>query len=150
MEKQFVDYLTEYAENELKIINFNKTNLGPTMIQFLRESAELASNDRDVMKMMAQMLERLIDMEPISMITENDFVEEERPDGKIMARCTRYPHLYRSPDGKYYNDRAIVFKRKGEPNNNKQYIYQGQLSSKQEISLPYYPAEQIIYLDDVE
>ena len=150
MEKQFVDYLTEYAENELKIINFNKTNLGSTMIQFLQESAELASNDRDVMKMMAQMLERLIDMEPISMITENDFVEEERPDGKIMARCTRYPYVYRSPDGKYYNDRAIVFKRKGEPSNNKQYIYQGKLSSKQEISLPYYPAEQIIYLDDVE
>ena len=149
MEKQFVDYLTEYAENELKIINFNKTNLGSTMIQFLQEAAELASNDPNVMKMMAQMLERLIDMEPISMITENDFVEEKRPDGKIMARCTRYPHVYRAPDGKYYDDRAVAFKRKGDPEKTRQYRY-GKNGSRREISLPYYPSEQIIYLDDVE
>jgi len=150
MEKTFSDYLVEYAERELSLINFDKTPLGDTMIAFLVESAKLANNNERMMKAMVQMLERLIDKEPISMITENDFVEEEGPDGKIRARCTRHKHIYRAPDGRYYNDRAITFKRKGEPENNKQYIYQGNLSSKQEIFLPYYPSEHIVYLDDLE
>ena len=68
-------------------------------------------------------------------ITEADFDQD--------GRCARYEYIYRAADGKYYNDRAVVFK-KGLDS---QYIYQGQNRSKREITLPYILHEDVVALD---
>jgi len=149
-DKKWIDHVIEYAERELELINFDKTDVGSTMIEFLRQAAALSQDDKKTMKQIVGMLDRLVDQLPISIITDDDFVEETRPDGKPMARCTRYKYLYRAPDGRYYDDRAVAFKRKGEPESNRQYIYQGNMGSKQEVSLPYMPNEKIVYLEDIE
>jgi hypothetical protein len=87
------------------------------------------------MKTVTNYTEKLIDKKPIAPITEEDFDED--------GRCIRYEYIYRASDGKYYNDRAIAFK-KGLST---QYIYQGQRRSKQGIGLPYVPSEEIQVLD---
>lgn len=75
----------------------------------------------------------LVDKKPTSVITENDFDEG--------GRCTRYEYIYRDGHGKYYNDRAVVFK-KSVDDPNSQYLYQGQERSKKEIVLPYILREE--------
>ena len=76
----------------------------------------------------------LVDQKPVAVITEADFVDD---------RCTRCPYIYKSEDVKYYNDRAVVFK-KSYDDLNSQYLYQGQKRSKQEITLPYVLREEIV------
>ena len=149
-DKKWIDHVIEYAEQELELINFDKTDVGPTMHEFLRQAAALSQDDKKTMKQIVGMLDRLVDQLPISIITDDDFVEETRPDGKTMARCTRYKYLYRAPDGRYYDDRAVTFIRRDDPKLNHQYIHQGQLSSRREVSLPYMPNEEIVYLEDIE
>ena len=49
-------------------------------------------------------------------------------------------------DGKYYDDRAIAFRSVDSHQNDKIYMYGAGNSSKKEITLPYYPNEEIIIL----
>jgi hypothetical protein len=72
---------------------------------------------------------------PLTPISEKDFVDD---------RCVRYPYIYKSGE-KYYNDRAVVFK-KSYDDLSSQYIYQGQQRSKQEITLPYILREEIVLI----
>jgi len=51
-------------------------------------------------------------------------------------QTVRYPYIYKAQDGKYYNDRAAIFK-KSYDDPMYECIYQGQNSSKCEITLPY-------------
>ena len=54
----------------------------------------------------------------------------------------RYEYIYKAQDGKYYNDRAVVFKKGSDT----QYVYQGQRRSKREITLPYVLLEEIVLI----
>jgi hypothetical protein len=88
------------------------------------------------MKSILKNIQDLIDKKPIALITEKDFVDD---------RCTRYEYIYKAQNGRYYNDRAVVFK-KSYDDPSSQYVYQGQHRSKQEITLPYFLHEETVLL----
>lgn len=146
----FKQHLREYAERELKLIGFMESEFGPACLEFLDKCADVAGSDPESMKRVCEIIPRLIDRKPLSVITEADFEAETHQEGDRsleMQRCTRYPHLYRMPDGKYYDDRAVAFRRADSAETDRMYIYQCGNSSKQEVELPYFPREEVRVLD---
>jgi len=140
---EFKQYLREYAERELELIGFMETDFGKTCLKFLEDLADIAGSNPESMKAVCEMLPRLIDRRPLSAITEEDFVTETHKVGSKtidIERCTRYPYLYKQ-DGRYWDDRAIVFQKEDSALGDKMYIYQNNNSSKQEVTLPYFPTE---------
>jgi len=147
--KKWIDVVLQHAENELKIMNLNKIEVGSTIIKLIRELHEISGNHPQVMKSVIHSIADLIDEKPISPITEDDFKLEIHCEGNRNVdvwRCTRCTHIYKL-DGRYYDDRAIVYKTSYE-STDKQYIYQGGMSSKQEISLPYVVREKVIIISN--
>jgi hypothetical protein len=145
----FIDHLIKFAENELKLIGFDQAPVGQTMLEFLKNSAELSNNDSVTMAEMSNMLTKLINRQPISPITEADF-KLEYPDQEHsqlnLMRCTRYPHVYQSADGKYWDDRAVAFRFANSPETDRMFVYRPN-GSKREITLPYYPDTKVEYLN---
>ena len=142
---EFKRYQREYAERELELTGFMETAFGETCLKFLDDLADVAGEDPESMKTVAGMLTRLIDRRPLSAITEEDFETETHVEGSRtveIARCTRYPYLYKQ-DGKYYDDRAVAFQREDSQPGDRMYVYQSGNSSKQEVKLPYFPVERI-------
>ena len=106
-----------------------------TVLDFIKGLHENLGNQPGAMKSIVKYVEQLIDKKPVAPITETDFDQD--------GRCKRYEYIYRAADGRYYNDRAVVFKNRLDS----QYIYQGQNRSKREISLPYVLSEEIQLCD---
>ena len=144
--KKWIDVVLQHAENELKIMNLDKIEVGSTIIKLIRGLHEISGNHPQVMKSMVQSIADLIDEKPISPITEDDFKLETHCDGGLFEvwRCARYTSVYKV-DGKYYDDRAVVYKTSHD-SLDRQYIYQGGMSSKQEISLPYTVSEKVVLI----
>ena len=132
---EWIDGVVKYSETELKLLGFDQTPLGPAIITFIKELHGVLGNQPSIMKSVTKQVGDLIDKKPIALITEEDFVDD---------RCVRYPYIYKSGE-KYYNDRAVVFK-KSYDDPNLQYVYQGQNSSKREITLPYVLCEEVFLL----
>ena len=133
----WIESVLEYSKTELELLGLNHVGLDTVVIDFIKELHTKLGNQPGTMRTITKYVEQLIDKKPIAPITEEDFDED--------GRCIRYEYIYRASDGKYYNDRAIAFK-KGLST---QYIYQGQRRSKQEIALPYVPSEEIQVLDSL-
>jgi len=145
---EFKRYLREYAERELELTGFMETEFGKTCLKFLEDLADLAGEDPESMKAVCEMLPRLIDKQPLCAITEQDFETETHVEGSKttdLERCTRYSYLYKQ-DGRYWDDRAIAFQKEDSAPGDRMYIYQSDKSSKQEVTLPYFPRETIIKL----
>jgi len=132
---EWIDGVVKYSETELKLLGLDQTPIGPAITTFIKELHGTLGNQPGIMKSLLKQVGDLIDKKPIDLITEEDFVDD---------RCVRYPYIYKS-GGKYYNDRAIVFK-KSYDDPDSHYVYQGQMRSKQEISLPYILREEIMLL----
>ena len=133
---EWIDGVVKYSETELKLLGFDQTSLGPAIITFIKELHGVLGNQPGIMKSLLKQIGDLIDKKPIALITEEDFVDD---------RCVRYPYIYKSKDGKYYNDRAVVFK-KSYDDRSSQYVYQGQHRSTREITLPYVLREKVFLL----
>ncbi len=131
----WIESVIEHTKRELKLLGLDHVGIDTVVVDFIEGLHAELGNQPGVMKTVTNYTEKLIDKKPIAPITEEDFDED--------GRCIRYEYIYRASDGKYYNDRAIAFK-KGLST---QYVYQGQRRSKQEISLPYVPSEEIQVLD---
>jgi hypothetical protein len=131
----WIESVLEYSKTELELLGLNHVGLDTVVIDFIKGLHTKLGNQPGTMRTITKYVEQLIDKKPIAPITEEDFDED--------GRCIRYEYIYRASDGKYYNDRAIAFK-KGLST---QYIYQGQRRSKQGIGLPYVPSEEIQVLD---
>lgn len=129
---EWIDGVVNYSETELKLLGLDQTPIGPAIITFIKELHGALGNQPGIMKSLLEQVGYLIDKKPIAPITEKDFVDD---------RCVRYPYIYKSGE-KYYNDRAVVFKKGSDT----QYVYQGQMRSKQEISLPYILREEVLLL----
>lgn len=143
------EYLKKYAETELELTGFDKTDVGKTILQLLDELSDVTKGDASTMKQICGWLPRLIDGIPISPITEEDFKPEyygNNNENLLVMRCTRYPYVYKSNDGKYWNDRAVGFKFKNAPETDIMFLYKPN-GSKREITLPYYPTMLIEELD---
>ena len=142
----FKQHLREYAEKELELTGFMQSEFGAACLEFLEKCADVAGNDPEGMKRICKILPRLIDRRPLSPITETDFEAETHTEGDRsleILRCTRYSYLYRMPDGKYYDDRAVAFRHADGAETDRMYIYQSGNSSKQEVELPYFPREEV-------
>jgi len=131
----WIESVIEHTKRELKLLGLDHVGIDTVVVDFIEGLHAKLGNQPGVMKTVTKYVEQLIDKKPIAPITEEDFDED--------GRCIRYEYIYRASDGKYYNDRAVAFK-KGL---SIQYIYQGQRRSKQEIALPYVPSEEIQVLD---
>ena len=131
----WIDSVVEHSTRELELIGFDKSELGEIMLETMKKLHNSIGNQPNAMKTILKMMSDLVDKKPISVITERDFDED--------GRCIRYEYIYRAQDGKYYNDRAVVFK----SGLNTQYVYQGRNRSKQEITLPYVLHEDVVTLD---
>jgi hypothetical protein len=141
----FKEHLKKYAEKELELSGFDQTEFGKTALKLLDDLADLTKGDSETMKQLCGLLPRLIDRRPLSPITEADFETETHTEGDRtveISRCTRYPYVYKM-DGKYYDDRAVAFRRIDSADTDRMYIYQSGNSSKQEITLPYFPSEEV-------
>ena len=132
---EWIDGVVKYSETELKLLGLDQTPIGPAIITFIKELHGALGNQPGIMKSLLKQVGNLIDKKPIALITEEDFVDD---------KCVRYPYIYKS-GGKYYNDRAVVFK-KSYDDPNSQYVYQGQERSKEEITLPYTLRERIVLI----
>lgn len=138
------NYLLEFARKELELINFDKSELHEPILNLLETMIKVCNNNPSVMKQIANIIPLLVEKKPLSPITEDDFELEYFSENDItMYRCTRHPYIYKTEDGKYWNDRAIAFRFEDEPDTNKMYLYQCGNNSKQEIELPYYPSEVV-------
>jgi hypothetical protein len=138
-------HLKKYAERELELSGFDQTEFGKTALKLLGDLADLTQGDPETMKQLCDMLSRLIDRRPLTAITEEDFELETHSEGDRtveILRCTRYPYVYKMDD-KYYDDRAVAFRRADSTESDRMYIYQTGNSSKQEITLPYFPSEEV-------
>ena len=145
----FKEHLNKYAERELELIGFMQSEFGPACLEFLDKCADVAGSDPESMKRICEIIPRLIDRSPLSAITEADFETETHSEGGRtveIERCTRYPHLYKM-DGKYWDDRAVAFQREDSNPNDRMFVYQSGISSKQEVELPYFPKEEVRMLD---
>lgn len=129
---EWIESVLKHSETELKLLGLDQTPLGPAITTFIKELHGTLGNQPSVMKSVIKQVTDLIDKKPLAPITEEDFVDD---------RCVRYPYIYKSGE-KYYNDRAVVFKK----GNDIQYVYQGQHRSKQEITLPYVLCEEVFLL----
>jgi antitoxin component YwqK of YwqJK toxin-antitoxin module len=152
-EKTYKEYLLEYAKKEFEVAKFDQTELSKSMLNFLEEAANFTKNEPESMKKLVDIFHLLLNRFPIVPITENDFVEEiykedGKPDYKIW-RCTRYEHVYKTEDGRYWDDRAVGFRLSDSSNDDVIYMYQGQNGSKREIQLPYYPDNKIEIIDSL-
>ena len=133
---EWIEGVLKHSETELKLLGLDQTPLGPAIITFIKELHGTLGNQPSLMKSVTKQVGDLIDKKPIALITEKDFVDD---------RCTRYEYIYKAQDGKYYNDRAVVFK-KSYDDPSSQYVYQGQHRSKREITLPYVLREEVVLL----
>jgi len=99
-------------------------------------------------------LQQLINLKPITPITTDDFEPQEVNigNGTTVTRhaCTRWSSIYKADDGKYYDDQAVIFRVKNRPDLGSMCIYQGSLSSKKEITLPYVVDPQVVELTEEE
>jgi hypothetical protein len=132
---EWIDGVVKYSETELELLGLDQTPIGPVIITFIKELHGALGNQPGIMKSLLKQVGYLIDKKPIALITEEDFVDD---------RCVRYPYIYKSGE-KYYNDRAVVFK-KSYDDSMYEYMYQGQTISKKEITLPYVLREEILLI----
>jgi uncharacterized C2H2 Zn-finger protein len=131
----WIESVLHYSKQELELIGFDKSDLGEVVIDTINKLHGSVGNQPTAIKSILKMMSDLVDKKPISVITERDFDED--------GRCTRCDYIYRAKDGKYYNDRAVVFKRSWE-DPSEQYVYQGQNRSKKEITLPCILRQEVV------
>jgi len=132
---EWIEGVLKHSETELKLLGLDQTPLGPAVTTFIKELHGTLGNQPGLMKSLLTQVGDLIDKKPLAPITEKDFVDD---------RCVRYPYIYKSEE-KYYNDRAVVFK-KSYDDPSSQYVYQGQVRSKKEITLPYILREEVVLI----
>ena len=131
----WIESVIEHTKRELKLLGLDHVGIDTVVVDFIKGLHTKLGNQPGAMKTVTNYTEKLIDKKPIAPITYTDFDED--------GRCKRYEYIYRAADGRYYNDRAVVFKNGLDS----QYVYQGQNRSKREISLPYVLSEEIQLCD---
>ena len=152
MEKKRIDYILEYVSRELELSGLTDHTISSSTISLVKDLCNLTNCNPQAMEKFICALQRMVNMKPITPITENDFIEEEvdnsNGESYVIKRCIRFPTIYQDIDGDYYDDQAIIYKIKNKPELGHMCIYQGSLSSKKKISLPYVLNPEIIEIDE--
>lgn len=144
MKKEWLESILEYSKKELEIINFDKVDVGQTILTLIEQSAELSNYDPKMTKNIIELVLLLTEKHPISPITESDFEEQvfhENNKTKKQWKCTRYNSVYIDDNGKCYDNNAVVFIDKKNPGTR---YYTP--ASKKEVQLPYFPHQEVVYI----
>ena len=153
-QKHRADYIVEYAQRELTLAKLDNHPITSSTLTFIKDLCDLTKCQPNAMNQFIHVLQRLIDMKPITPITEDDFEPQyiDTGNGTTITRyvCTRLSSIYMTDDGNYYDDQAVEFRVKNRPDIGSMYIYQGSLSSKKQIELPYVIDPQIVELTEEE
>jgi len=139
-------YDRQFAERELDRAGFGDKEFKSAVLHFLDAADELVKGDAESVKKLSRVIDSLVDRQVLTEITEDDFEDEYHSQGEntvVIRRCTRYPYLYQTEDGRYWDDRAVAFQREDSLESDRMYIYQSGNSSKREVELPYFPQERI-------
>jgi hypothetical protein len=134
--------MMQHAINELKLTNIYGSNFGKSVLNLLEETQEITNLDTASLKEFVEIIDRLLTKLPITPITESDFEKEEyveRGRKVEIMRCVRYPSVYMTEDGKYWDDRAVAYRLPDFKEYDTIYTYQTKYNSKREITLPYTP-----------
>lgn len=149
-----VDYILEHAERELKFAELDKHPISSSTLTFIKDLCDITKCEPNAMTHYIHVLQRLIEMKPITPITKDDFEPQyiNIGNGNTITRhvCTRWSTIYKDNDGNYYDDQAVIFRVKNQPNLGSICIYQGLLNSKKQIKLPYVIDPQIVELTPEE
>lgn len=145
-------FLNDFATQELELSGFLNTDFGKSCLDLLNKCSDFCNEDPHSMKTVLEILPKLIDKMPLSPITEEDeFREEDYSNGEnkhIIKRCVRYPQLYQDMNGKYYDEKAIVFISTVGTDIHKSYLYQKKYNSKKEVTLPYFPQQEEVLIQE--
>lgn len=149
-----VDYILKYAERELKFAKLDKHPISCSTLTFIKDLCDMTKCEPNAMTHYIHVLQRLIEIKPITPITEDDFEPQsiDIGNGNTVIRyiCTRWSTIYKDTDGYYYDDQAVIFRVKNQPKLGSMCIYQGLLNSKKQIKLPYVIDPQIVELTEEE
>lgn len=145
-----MEEILKHAKEELRRIGFDNHPFGIAVLKYIEECYTLCDYNELMRNQLNTFIPTLMDKRVLSPITEDDFkvINVDDGSGNIVqiSQCTRYEHLYKEADGKYYDNRAVAFLDKN-PMNGKMYMYNGGNSSRREVELPYMPQEEIVYID---
>lgn len=143
--------LIKHSKRELKKIKFDQTDIYNNIIEYLTTLSEMTNNDKHSMLAVTELISKCIKRELCSPITEEDFSEEVhygRTKVKKFKSCTRYPSVYQTQDGRYWDDKAIAYKYQNSSENQRIYLYGSVYNSCAEISLPYFPNPKIVIINN--
>lgn len=147
MQKEHYDNWKKYIESELKESGFDQSDFGKAVFQLLIETYKITNGEPLVMGQLLNIVSKLSQNLPITLITEKDFEDVSIKDGDnnvTVSVCKKFPSVYKCPtDGNYYNDRGIAFV---DSNGNKMYMSNGEHRSKVQIQLPYALQEKIVHI----
>jgi len=130
--------------------------LRPSSLEYLEEIYDISDGDPAAMFKYVGILVRLIDKMPLSNLYEHEMeeIDVDNGDGTFVKqlRHKRYPHIWKSNDGKYINDHGVVYV--NQKTGDRQYRYLGEPGSQNSsaiyITFPYYPVEKIIFYNTGE
>lgn len=152
--KHRADYIVLYAQRELTFAKLDNLPITSSALTFIRDLCNLTKCQPNAMAHFIHVIQRLIEMKPITPITKDDFEPQHIDTGNGITIthyvCTRWSSIYKTDDGNYYDDQAVEFRVKNRPEIGSMYIYQGSLTSKKQIELPYVIDPQIVELTEEE
>lgn len=148
------NYIVSFAEKELELANLKDKKIGKVVLEFVSNLSKVTDGTPRTMLPILDSIRNIIEHRPITPITSKDFrpkkIDSGTKEDYILEVCERYPSVYKDEDGKYYDDRAIGFTIENKSDLKIIFIYQNEISSKQEIQLPYFPTTEIVQLTKEE
>jgi len=144
-----IDYLTEYVNKELDILRIKDQTLRSNIDNLLGSVYDFFQGEPNHMKFFLNGLISCIDRKPMSPITIQDFESNEiqrsnKRDTYNWYTCVRYPQVYMDENGILWDTKAIAFRFLDSDLREKIYLYNNEYNSKKQITLPYYPNQEII------
>ena len=152
-QRERVDLIYRYAQRELILSKLDNLPIAYSALAFIKDLCNMTNCEPNAMLQFIHVLQRFTEMKPITPIIEEDFeAQHDTGNGKTVTHyvCTRWSSIYKTEDGNYYDDQAVKFRVKNRPDVGSMYIYQGSLTSKKQIELPYVIDPIIVELTEEE
>jgi len=131
-----------HVTNELNLLGVMDADVTKSMVQTLDKVFDIAGGDPQRMKLMLDLMYRLIQYYPISPIYEHELKEVY---GEVVH--PRYPYIQKVDFNQYVDTRAVGFINKY---GHKFYGTDKGFTSVAPVEFPYYPNEKIVYNPDNE
>ena len=77
---EWIEGIVKHTETELHLLGLDQTNLGPLIVDFIKNLQQTLGNNPVAMKSILKTTANLVDGKPVAPITETDFVDD---------KCTR-------------------------------------------------------------